>query len=286
LDYEPYSAVVLYYRRGPEIRRTLNRLLMQKLLPAEIVVVDNASGDGVIDTIRDEYPLVTFVTLPHNVGYAGGMNAGLERVTDSAFTLFLSHDVILQSACVLELVSAMSDGTVAVAGPALKLADTGEARSYGGVLTGSGGLRHLKSAPEASRVDVEWLDGSVLLTRTSDARAVGGFDERYFLYWEDVDFCSRMSSRGRVVNVPTAVASQASGTTPVYYSARNRLIYWRSRSRGRYAASVLAVGAKLVLRDLATGDGVGRERGRARVRGLVDGLTGRLDTSLFDRKDR
>jgi N-acetylglucosaminyl-diphospho-decaprenol L-rhamnosyltransferase len=285
LHYEPYSAIVLYFRRGPDIRRTLNRLMMQKLLPTRVVVVDNASGDGVIEQIRDEYPLMTFLTLPSNVGYAAGMNAGLSQVGDPAFTLFLSHEVILQSACVEELMSAMGDGTVAVAGPALKQADTGDSWSYGGTFTRTGGVRHLKSSRETSRVDVPWLDGSVLLARTSAVRAIGGFDEGYFLYWEDVDFSSRIRPRGRVVNVPTAVASQGTTATPVYYAARNRLRYWKGRSRSRFALSILAVLAQLVLRDLAAGDRSGRRRARARARGLVDGLTGRLATSLFAVKD-
>ena len=276
-----YGAVVLYYRRGIAFRSTLDDLLTQSVAPSEVVVVDNASGDGIVDSMRRDYPMVNFISARTNLGYAGGMNLGIAAlVGEVSWVLCLTHEVRLQQNCLAEMLGAAGDdsGNVIQAGPVLRFLGTSEIWSRGGSFTKSGAPLHLVEDRGQGRHErVDWLDGSCTLTRFSAFEKYGYFDEDFYLYWEDVEISTRYGAHGRVVNVSTAYAEQSTSTTPVYYKARNRVLYWRKRrSPLNVMYAVVYNLAKLLLQDLARHEPGWRNRAYARGAGLIDGFSGRL----------
>ncbi|RIJ76899.1 glycosyltransferase family 2 protein [Nakamurella silvestris] len=278
----PYGAVVLYFRRGEEILRTLADLQGQEHPPAQIVLVDNASGDGVLDSLKAELGGVEVLTLAENRGYAGGMNAGYDRIRrELRWVLFMTHEVRLAAACLDEMFAATRSGTdraMVAVGPQLRLADSDVVWSAGGTISRGGNVGHLtESGPAGAVSDVDWLDGACVLVERRAFEQIDGFDEDYFLYWEDVDLSARLRGVGRIGVATAAVAHQSTATTPIYFMTRNRILYWRKRKAPLRAA--LAIGRPLaiwLLRDRISSRNTRPEQGRARLLGIGHGLSKKI----------
>lgn len=271
-----YAVVVLYYRAGRQLRRTIAAVLDQSVRPIQVIVVDNASDDGVAVDVTATIPQTTLITLGTNRGYSGGMNAGIAALADGVrFVLLLTHETVLRADCAEQLLAALDDGAAALVGPVLSLHRDGRIWSAGGGLTRSGRAFHRSAAAAAEPYEVEWLDGAALLADRHALAAAGGFDERYFLYWEDVDVSLRLGRAGRVLCVPGASAGQDTGEAPPYYAARNRILLWRShRAPARVVASVVDETGRAIMSLLR------RRRGRdagGRMLGVLHGITGGLD---------
>ncbi|WP_159924710.1 glycosyltransferase [Rhodococcus sp. WAY2] len=272
-----YSAVVLYYKLGSSVADTIDALMNQTHPPSNVIVVDNASKDGVLATVASRRRDLTVLELDENRGYAGGMNAGAKAIGDSTpLTLFLTHEVVLDPNCLRNLTRGMSAGKHTLVGPVLTRGTTGKVWSKGGVFTRWGGVKHILD--DRSQPEVQWIDGACLLVDTAKFRDIRGFDEDYFLYWEDVDVSARLRTQGTIGCVDTARASQETATTPIYFQIRNQILFWRKR--GKWVPASLAAAAalaKIFIRDIP------RWRIKvieARVRGLIDGLTGELNLDL------
>jgi GT2 family glycosyltransferase len=277
-----YDAVVLYFRRGPEVRVTVESLLAQTAPPRRVLVFDNGSRDGVVeDSFLD--PRVTVHVSHENLGYAGGMNAAAELLgASSRWLLFLTHEVLLEERCAALLLKAAGDAKAAVVGPTLVL-PSGRVWSSGGEVGARGNAFHRESGGDAEIVESPWVDGAVMLVDARVFRAAEGFDESLYLYWEDVEFCLRASAWGAVVVAASARAQQDTSTTPVYFGTRNRLLVWRRRrERIRFVVSVLESVARVV-RDVLRRDWA---QASARSRGLWDGLLGRPARLIMVREAR
>lgn len=279
---------MLHYRRWPEVEKTLERLLRQ--VPADdVVVVDNASGDGSAELIEDRFPGLRVVVSEANAGYAAGMNLGLRLLEARGYdcVLLLTHECLLDDGAVRHLRRELEDGSVGAAAPALGIRSRPETVwSAGGEFAPRSG-RPCHTGADArfdalpgEPSDTAWVDGAALLVRTAALAGIGGLDERFFLYYEDVDLGLRLRAAGwRVVVVPKARAWQEPSGVPPYLDARNRVVLWRKHGRRRQVARSVIDVAWAQLRDLRHGR-PGLRRARARATGLRHGLTGALDRSL------
>lgn len=273
-----YAVVVLYFRLGPSVMSTLAALEAQTSSAASIVLVDNASGDHVADAAAREHPGTRLLTLPTNVGYAGGMNVGAAHLseTHSDFILFVTHEVRLPPDAVEQLIEQAELTGASVVAPTLVDAD-GTVFSRGGAFTVTGTARHIRSD---GREQPAWLDGAALLVRRSVFEALGGFDESFFLYWEDVDFCDRARGHGPLQLSTTVRVEQSQHGMPPYLNARGRSLFWRKRGRRFHVAlAPIAILARSIY-AWAYAVATGRTRPPVRfgdiVRGCLDARSGRL----------
>jgi GT2 family glycosyltransferase len=224
------SAVLVNYNAGPELRRALQSVADELAgRPWEAVVVDNASSDGSPGVVEEFAPHARLLRNQENVGFARGVNQAL-AATSGTLVLIMNPDCRLTAGAFEALCAelARSPGC-AIVGPRVLNPDgslQGSARGDPDMLTGLFGrttlLRRVFPALAVSRrnvvgdaVDgnhnasmaVDWLSGACLLARRDALESIGGFDERYFLYWEDADLCRRLRARGYQVNyVPGATA--------------------------------------------------------------------------------
>ena len=214
------------------------------------VVVDNASSDGTPEAVRRLWPDATVVQTGRNAGYAAGINAGLVGASSEETLVVLNPDVQLQPGCVRRLVETAVEPTTGIAFPTLTGPGGGVSPSIrreprilhalaesllGGRLAARLGLSETVTSPEAyrHRRHVDWASGAVLAVSPSCRAAVGGWDESYFLYSEEVDYCRRARRAGfSPTFVPDAVAHHTSGE----YGTNIEL--WRVlvRNRVRYFA--------------------------------------------------
>jgi len=288
------AAFVLYYRRGAGVLDTLRDLLAQTAPPRRIVLVDNASDDGVADTVRRELPQVDVVQLPRNVGYGGAFNAAVRaHPGKESHLLFLTHEVRLASDCLERLMHSSRRRSAALVGPRLELGGSGATWSTGGSFDRRGRAFHLTSPlgssseqPGTGVVDRAWLDGAALLTTRTAFDAVDGFSEEFFLYWEDVDFGARCATVGPVLMDLSAVATQGTGFMPLYYAARNRIMFWRQwndPAKVAWAVGAVIRAAAAEVRHLGPGTGA---RIHSLTLGALHGFTGGLNPAVAARATR
>lgn len=172
----------------------------------EVLVVDNASSSMPEDLPDD----VGVLRLETNTGYTGGANRGLgvmmDRSEPAPYIAVAAHDAMLEETGLVRLVEVLeSDPTIGLVGPLL----TAPARVAGARWNGRRG--HFVGAADLATshpVDRDWLSGTFIVGRREVWAALGGFDERFGSYIEDIDICLRAGDAGwRVVVVPDAVAA-------------------------------------------------------------------------------
>jgi hypothetical protein len=217
---------VVGYRSGERILRACRSA---REAGAEVVLFDNSPGDGTADLLRREEPSVRLLSATRNLGFAAGSNrAAAGAGTD--FLLFLNPDAELTPGALDALVAALDeDASAGIAGPAIVFPDGRPQPSVRRDPTASAMLelftiwkflfvfrrayRRYRSPP-AVRGPVEVVMGSALLVRRGLFEALGGFDERYFMYFEDADLCRRSRKRGAaVLFVPAATAVHEGGVS-------------------------------------------------------------------------
>jgi GT2 family glycosyltransferase len=271
------GVVVLYFRAGPVVlEETVRRLIDEGVARELVLVVDNASLDGAASHVRKMYG-VSLLTLSDNLGYAAGMNAGWRHLQQNCSTIILAtHELWMEAGGLVALDAALRDPAVAVAAPVLRIQQTGQpARvwSSGGKIDRMGRPRHHIEPLCADHKTATWVDGACIAVRTETLRSVGGFDESFFLYWEDVDFSLRASSFGEVRVVAGAVAVQDTATMPVYFDARNNILVWRLHRSFPLVCAALSLHSLKLVRSVVKGD---LTAARSRAVGILHGLTGAL----------
>jgi GT2 family glycosyltransferase/glycosyltransferase involved in cell wall biosynthesis len=216
----PTLSVIVVNYRGADDTITCLRALRDDLdYPADrlqLVCVDNASGDGDARRIRAEVPGVTLVESDTNLGFAGGCNLGARHATGEVLAL-LNNDARPDQRWARAAVAVLrADPTVAAV--ASKVLDwTGERVDYvdaGLTWFGMGykpdagrPLAELPTDRHESPRDVLFATGSAMFVRADVFAELGGFDERFFMFYEDVDLGWRLNLRGwRVRYEPSSLA--------------------------------------------------------------------------------
>lgn len=279
------SAIIVAYRTPAEVAAAVGSLHAQAQPPGEIIVVDNGASDGDPVPSTAELANVRVEAAPRNEGFGAGCNLGAKLATGDEL-LFMNADVVLTANATEALSRRLnSDPRIAAVGPLIY--SRGEvqlsARAFPSLRTGLMGRRSLltrlliqsRRYPAEFRHmhgeggPVDWISGACMLVRRAAFDEVGGFDERYWMYWEDADLCRRLTDRDWSVYFErAAVVHHASGASGTSY----RTIRAFHESAARFACTHMtttALGCRLirlalrwrnwlVLRRFARGDDVMR----------------------------
>lgn len=174
---------------------------------ADCVVVDNASRDGTADYVESSFRWARVIRSPQNLGFGRGCNLGAEAAT-TPYIMFLNPDASIDRASLHTLVEFMqAHESAGIAGPATYDTTASQFQPVGMLLTPMGLIRstlRLAGAYPAGRIleageapyPTNWVCGSSMMVRTSMFRRIGGFDPRFFLYFEETDLCLRASRAG------------------------------------------------------------------------------------------
>lgn len=247
------TAVLVTYNSAAHVDRVLDDLQRTTShLRTRVLVVDNGSTDGTVALLRAREG-VTVLRAPGNLGYAGGINHALARMESSRAVLVLNPDLALEDGAVQAMwrrlwqegVGAVAPRTVGPDGSirrSLRFEPT-MLRTWGDALLGDRAARRPTWATETDHEPesychphpVDWATGSCLLVRGEVVDRLGGWDERYFLYSEEVDYLRRVREAGwSVWFEPAAVVRHDEGG-----SGRNpELAALQAVNRVRYAESV------------------------------------------------
>lgn len=204
----------------------LTSLAQQTLVPQRVVVVDNGSTDDSIAWLASAHPEIDVVALTTNTGFAGAANRGIAAAQTEAVAL-VNSDVELEPDWLEHALAALAadPGRAAVAGKLVSLDDPGVIDDAGDFLRRDGvceqrGRFHRDDGRFDEPGECFSACAGAAVLRTDAVRAVGGFDERFFLYLEDVDLGLRLRLAGwRCWYEPAAVARHAGGGS-AQHSAR------------------------------------------------------------------
>jgi len=289
------TAVIVSFNTREHLLRCLASLEAHVTLPLQTVMVDNGSSDGSADAVRDAHPAVQVIENHANLGFAAACNRGL-REARAPYVLLLNSDAEVCAGAVEGLVAILeARSDVGIVGPRTVGHDGGPQVSFGPDLTPLSEWRQRRLVralrqrrPEAVREvtalcareqEPAWVSGACLLARKPALDAVGGLDERFFLYEEDVDLCLRVRKAGwRILYTPEPVVMHHLGRSMEKIPALSRLEY--DRSHLRFYAKHRGPGARALLRLFLAGSsaagwiaalGPGPDR-RARRQGRADAL--------------
>lgn len=294
-EYPRVAIVVLNWRQVDDTLACLESLRGLDYPCYQVVVVDNGSADGSAERIRECFANVKLIENTRNLGFAGGNNIGIDYSLDAGvdYVLLLNSDTEVAPDLLRQLiVAAEADPSIGMLGPKIYYHEKANVIwSAGGTLSRYGEPGHLRvdelDEHQADGVqDVDYVTGCALLVRRDVIKQIGPLDERFFIYFEEAEWCSRARKAGfRVVYVPRATMwhkirmdARIHSRRYVYLMARNRLLFLRCRGA---SAWVILVASLDLLRTAASWRLRSRHRelrpmSGAVVHGVGDFLRGRF----------
>jgi N-acetylglucosaminyl-diphospho-decaprenol L-rhamnosyltransferase len=244
---------------------------------AEVVIVDYESDQVRLTKALTLHPQASAISHRDNRGFAAGINEAAARAS-GRLLLLLNPDARVEAGTIRTLTTQLESApNILAVGPCVVSLD-GEVqptgRTFPTALTGLFGRtsmftrfwpqnpvsrRNLPSADAREPIDVDWIAGTCVLIRAETFRAVDGFDEGYFLYWEDADLCQRLRERGgRIMYVPharvlhgTAKSSQRAPARSLVQFHLSALRYYGKHQRGPSRVVALPFAAAALTARLA-----------------------------------
>ena len=273
------SILIVNYRAYTELASCLESLRRFHIDDLEVIVVDHASDPTATAPLLQRFPWIRLLTVTSNPGFAAGVNRAA-RAARGKYFLLLNPDCIVDEDVAHTLVAWLEEHPrVGVVGPLVREPDASvqaSARRFPNVTTGFAGrtswlsrarpqnrwTRHNLVTPEIPNtpIEVDWVSGACMMVRRTAFEAVGGMDERFFLFWEDADLCFRLKRQrwlttyNPVVAVTHLTGRSSSKARRASLIAFHRSAYRYFRKHGgpvaRAAAPVvfLALHARLFLK--------------------------------------
>jgi len=284
------AIVILNWNTKDFLRMFLPPLLhsIENVEGAEVIVADNASTDGSLTVMKEEFPSVRTLSFEKNLGFTGGYNKAFEQIDSDLFVLINSDIEVSEgwlqplirwmqshpecSACAPKLHSWQERGRFEYAGAAGGYIDR-----YGYPFCRGRVLKYLEDdhGQYDTPADVFWATGACLMVRSKVFRELGGLDERFFAHMEEIDLCWRMQLAGyKVTVVPESVVYHVGGGTlpasspfKLYLNYRNSIMMLENNLAMTFALAFHNKGIEPVK---ATKRGSRKARNRIRCRKALD----------------
>jgi len=283
--------IILTWNQWDMTLECLTSILQVTYPNYKVVVVDNGSTDGTVESIKKHFPQVEVIVNSSNLGFAAGSNVGIKYALDKKadYVLLLNNDTLVAPDCIDNLVvQAYTLPDAGILTPKIvyagKNAQIWSAGSRCHPLTldamSVSQCRSHKLQDCEPRL-VDYIFGTAMLIRREVVERIGLFDESFFMYYEDMDFCLRARAAGyKLYYVPTAivqhyVAASTRNLIPVryYHKAYSSVLFFRKHTQGmRWLIVIpyrLSSAICTVLRLIRQGQ---LNAIRAYLQGLVNGL--------------
>lgn len=208
------SFIIINYKTPDIVKENINSIEKNiKSVIFEIIVVDNASNDNSVENIKNNCSDINVVSLENNIGYGGAVNAGA-AVAKGHFLIILNSDIILVEDKIAELIDFYRNNKAGIIGlqlrrPKLQIQNTYSRfpSEWTPLLVNISMLRHIKSLHTRRYIlhdrfgyktmEAEWVTGAFMLIEKIYFDQLNGFDEKFFMFYEDVDICRRSLLGGR-----------------------------------------------------------------------------------------
>ena len=206
------SIIIVNYNGKELLQKCLDSLLKVNYDNFEIILVDNNSTDGSVEFITKNYPSLIIIKLDSNKGFAEPNNVAA-KISKGKYLLFLNNDTVVTPNFIFEMVKVMeTDKKIAIC-QSLLLKPDGSVDSSGDFIDHLGVVYNSKTKIDEIR-EVSSARGASMLVRSDIFEKLDGFDQKFFVTFEDVDLCWRSWILGyRVLIIPTSIVYHEGGIT-------------------------------------------------------------------------
>ncbi len=250
LDHPLLSIVIVSWNVCDLLRCCLHALLAdQGDLAMEIIVVDGASADGSVAMVADEFPFVHLIASNENLGFPKGNNVGMEAA-NGRYTLLLNPDTIVKKGALETMLTYLqTHPSIGLVGAQLLNADgsvQSSRRRFPTMATAffeSTWLQpiapkrvldayYVHDVDDGETAVVDWVMGACMMTRREIIETIGGMDEAYFMYSEELDWQRRINDAGwKVVYLPTAQVVHYTGKSSEQAVTARHINFQRAKLR-------------------------------------------------------
>lgn len=236
--------VILNYNGYKDTEKCVESLRKIQYTNYKIVIVDNASKDNSAELIKKNLKDCTLIEAKDNTGFAGGNNVGADyAIKEGAeYVLILNNDTTVKEDFLIKLVEEFDkDEKLAVAVPKVYYEGTSRVNTFGAVKSPLGAVKNIGEGEEdigqfKKNLPVKFVMGCCMLIKATVIKEYGLFDERFFMYLEESDFCERINKKYSIIAVAEAIIwHKNEGSTKIagskvnyfakYYMRRNKLLY-------------------------------------------------------------
>lgn len=260
------SIIIINYKSCALVMDCINSIVQQTTQGSyEIIVVDNDSQDGAKEKILSAYPETVWVQTGYNAGFARANNAGMKVAKGEYFLILNADTIILNKAIDQSLV--MLKAYPGAVGAGVQLLNTDGSAQISGAHFIKGGLNTLLPLPYLGRlirylgykfkstipsvqnvqqdIEVDWLVGAYMLIKASAINKSGPFDEDFFMYAEEIEWCARLRKEGKLVLFASPkVIHIGGGTSGNYYNtgeSENGKNLWNKKGRQIIVSNMLRI---------------------------------------------
>lgn len=290
------AVIILNWNNAPDTLECLASVYESKYPNFEVYVADNGSTDGSLAKIRKAYPQATYVENRVNLGFAEGNNRAIEKANDAEYIFLLNNDATIQKETLSLLEkAAKAHPNAAALGPKIYFYDAPSTIWYGGGEWNphQASFYHRDQwldESEAEKRGIEptgYVCGCAFFAKMEAIRKVGLMEKRFFLNWEEVDWCWRLKKAGyECLYVPQAKAwhkisrsflGGKRGAMWSYFYWRNRLLWMeRNLPRKEYISLMFKVIFPQIRYLFRDAFGPEKDQARASLRGVYDYFTRRF----------
>lgn len=260
------SIILINYKSCALLLDCIDSIVQQTAgISNEIIVVDNDSQDGAKEKILTSYPAVVWISMDYNAGFARANNAGIKKATGE-FVLILNTDTIILNNAIAKSISLLKNYPAAV-GCGIQLLNTDGTTQISGAHFIKGGLNTLLPLPYFGKlvrylgytlgstipsvqdvkkdIEVDWVVGAYMLVSKSILEKSGLFDEDFFMYAEEIEWCSRLRKQGKLVLfAEPSIIHIGGGTSSDYYEtaeSENGKNLWNKKGRQIIVSNMLRI---------------------------------------------
>jgi hypothetical protein len=252
MSYPKVYIIVLNWNGVLDTLALIKTLMKMDYPYFEIVVVDNGSTDDSVKKISQNFPEVKIIEAGKNLGFALGNNVGIKYALNkfAEYILILNNDTLVDRHLLSNLMrAATQEKDYSVFGPQIRLYPKKDRLWYAGgkIFMPLASVKmfcrnkNLTCTKIKENIEVDFVTGTAMLIRASAFKKIGGFDKRFFVYWEETDWEAKaLKRREKFMYVPEAVlyhkvarASGGEGNPKMqYYFTRNNLLFARKNLPG------------------------------------------------------
>jgi hypothetical protein len=260
------SIIIINYKSCALVMACIKSIVQQTTAASyEIIVVDNDSRDGAKETILAKYTEVEWVKMGYNAGFARANNAGMQ-IAKGDFVLILNADTIVLNGAINKSIELLKNYPDAI-GCGVQLLNTDGTTQISGAHFIKGGLNTLLPLPYLgglvrflgykfkstvpsvqdihNDVEVDWVVGAYMLIKKAVLAKAGLFDEDFFMYAEEIEWCARLRKHGKLVLFAApAITHIGGGTSSDYYSTEeteNGKNLWNKKGRQIIVSNMLRI---------------------------------------------
>ncbi len=227
------AVVIVAWNNYDDTEECIESIQNQRFVETQIFLVDNGSKIEPLDHLIDKYPEINYIRSEKNLGFAAGYNLGLHEAlkTNSEYLLIVNNDTKSDSLMLKSLVETFEDESIGLAAPVIYY--------YGSkdLIWSNGGdinnfllmplNSHNRNSSLSQPIQRTFVSGCCYLLKREMLNQVGLFDERFFLYFEDLDFCTRVNKTEwkMIVNPSAKLYHKVSQSSGGQFSVSERYIY-------------------------------------------------------------